>query len=413
MHFFVIIFLLLAGCKTVAPIATPRANIGIQVRSLTSGKVLYEQNPNELFIPASTLKIFTVATALAILKPSYQFETKVYYHQGDLYLQGSGDPEFSTHRLSDISARIKQLVKEPIQNIIVDDSVFDRNYFGLGWEDEDMGKGFAAPISGINVDYNRLVLTFLPGGKVLLEPFTKYVTLTTTKTTYELKGLGIAVQGTIPKVTRPQYKTYAIMNPPDWAGFLFKEQLQKAGVKVKGEIQEGFVPSGLTPITTSFSPYLSEMLINYTKFSRNLGNEAVLKTLGNGHFEQGLQKIEDFVGLGHRIVDGSGLSRQNAITPAQMTAFLVRVANDFQIAPEFTAALPIAGQDGTLKNVFLAESFKGKIRAKTGYMTGVKALTGYFRTKTSETVAFTVFANENKSTSHELQRWLEHILGSL
>src|SRR3989338_1263023 len=129
----------------------PQAQIGIQVRSVKSGKILYEENPNQKFIPASTLKIFTLATALHVLGPSYRFETQVFY-DGNLYLKGSGDPSFSVHSLNHLAGQIRQLIKTPIKNIIIDDSVFDGNYYGNGWLEEDLPKGYSAPISGINVN---------------------------------------------------------------------------------------------------------------------------------------------------------------------------------------------------------------------------------------------------------------------
>lgn len=380
----------LSACKT---LKIPDAQIGIQVRSLQSGKVLYEKNQDQKFIPASTLKLFTLATALQKLGPSYQFETQVFY-DGNLYLKGSGDPSFSVSDLDNLATQIKQLVKKPIQNIIIDDSVFDRNYYGNGWLEEDLSKGYSAPISGINVNFNRLLVTFLPNKQVLLEPLTQFVKLKINKSgEFKITGHGLDISGKLENLRKSQYKTYAIQDPNKWAGFLFKEALKRIGIQIKGHIQTGLVPKDLKPIASDFSPYLSEMLINYTKFSNNLGNEALLKTLGSGTFEKGLEIVRDFVGL-ESIEDGSGLSLKNLITPAQMTDFLIKTASNFQIAPEFMSALPIGSN----------------LRAKTGTMTGIRGLAGYFKRSNDEIVAFAVFANELKDPPEKLRAWVELIL---
>ena len=213
------------------------AEVGLQIRSLKTGKVLYAHNADKTFIPASTLKVFTAATALSKLKPSYRFETEVFHRGGTLYLKGSGDPEFSVHELDDLAGRIKQLVHRKINRIIVDASVFDKNYYGQGWSDDDSHNGYAAPVAGINVNYNRIVLGFLPGKKVIIDPLTDYVKLkTTSKGIFKLQGHGVSVSGNIPRVTRPWYKTYAIKDPIQWAGFLFEEALRRAGVKLSEKV---------------------------------------------------------------------------------------------------------------------------------------------------------------------------------
>ncbi|MEI6805197.1 MAG: D-alanyl-D-alanine carboxypeptidase/D-alanyl-D-alanine-endopeptidase [Myxococcaceae bacterium] len=386
--------------------------IGLQVRLVPSGKILYEQNEHEKFIPASTLKLLTLATALHKLGPSYRFETKVYY-DGNLYIKGSGDPSFSVHDLDDLAGQIKQLVKKPIKNIIIDDSVFDKNYYGQDWLEEDYDRRFSAPISGINVNYNRLVVGSLPDQKIILDPYTKFIKLRTKKSgDYTITGLGLDIKGKVQKLTAPQYKTYAIKEPIAWAGLLFKEALERIGIKITGVIKAGAVPENLNPITRDFSPYLSEMGINYTKFSNNLGNEALLKTLGAGNFEQGLEVVKKFVDI-ETLADASGLSRTNLVTPDQMADFLVKTASNFKIAPEFMAALPIGGEDGTLSRSFNKEPFKGNVRAKTGHMSGIRGLAGYYRRPDGKIVAFALFANEIEKNADKLKSWLELILNKL
>lgn len=413
LNLFLFCLFLLPGCKTLQPsLEAPKAKIGIQVRLVSSGKILYEKNPHEFFIPASTLKLLTLATALNTLGPSYRFETQVFY-DGNLYLKGSGDPSFSVHNLDDLAGRIKQLINKPIRNIIIDDSVFDKNYYGNGWLEEDYREGFSAPLSGINVNYNRLLVGLLPERKNFLDPWTRFVKLKTKKSgDFKITGHGMDIRGKILKLTSPQYQTYAVKDPVLWAGFLFKEALGRVGMTIKGHVKTGLVPTDLKPVTSHFSPYLSEMAIYYTKFSNNLGYEALLKTLGAGNFEKGLEVVRQFVGF-EGMVDGSGLSRLNSISPAQMTDFLIQTAKNFKISSEFMSALPIAGEDGTLVNGFQKEPFRGNMRAKTGSMSGVQNLAGYYQRPDGQVVAFTLFANELTCDSNELKSWFELIISKI
>lgn len=383
--------MLLSACQTLPVTQHPSIHLGIEIRSVASGKVIYSQNADQPFIPASTVKLLTIATALAKLGPSYRFRTDVFY-DGNLYLKGSGDPSFSLHDLDNLAAQIKQLAPGPIQDLVLDSSVFDQDLYGQDWLPEDFSFAYSAPVSGINLNLNRLILTFLPNGKILLDPLAFFIQLEQKGRRFKLKGPGIEIEDTLPIENQIRYKSYAIKNPEKWALALFQESLKRFGIQVKGKLRIGFVPSGLSTLTDHHSPLLSQMLINYTKFSNNLAHEALLKTLGHGSFQKGLEIVRTFTRI-QGIVDGSGLSRSNRVTPTEMTQFLLREAQNFQISPELMASLPIAGKDGTLKSRLIGNAATNHLRAKTGTMKGVRALAGYFLSQSGNLCAFSAFTN--------------------
>jgi D-alanyl-D-alanine carboxypeptidase/D-alanyl-D-alanine-endopeptidase (penicillin-binding protein 4) len=92
-------------------------------------------------------------------------------------------------------------------------------------------------------------------------------------------------------------------------------------------------------------------------------------------------------------MDGDGQSRYNLVSPDQMVEFLKWMKEQFLFFPEFLASFPISGVDGTLRERMSDPSLKGKVRAKTGTMTGISSLAGYAMTTSGELLAFSLFIN--------------------
>ena len=147
---------------------------------------------------------------------------------------------------------------------------------------------------------------------------------------------------------------------------------------------------------TTYSPPLKEIIKVINKNSQNFFAEQLLKTIGlekegygtvtNGVKEMGINP-ESMV-----LVDGSGLSRLNYVTPKQFVTLLNYMYKSKYFIP-FYNSLSIAGVDGSLGNRLQNTKAKDKIRAKTGYLEGVRSLTGYAFTLDNEPVAFSIIAN--------------------
>ena len=93
------------------------------------------------------------------------------------------------------------------------------------------------------------------------------------------------------------------------------------------------------------------------------------------------------------IVDGSGLSRYNLLSPEQLSKLLMMVSQNKKLWNIIYPALPIAGQDGTLAWRMRKSPAKHKVHAKTGSMTGLSALTGFVTTSSGHRLAFAVMMN--------------------
>lgn len=330
------------------------ASIGIKVVSVESGDVLYAKNVEKLHHPASTTKLFTAATALAKLGPNYRFITSLYADTrtdtqtiDNLYLKGKGDPILQTEDLEKICDSLIQTGVKTIRgDIVVDEAFFDTVREGPGWMWDD-------------------------------RPF---------------QMSALSIRNLLPD---KHAENRAIA-----CGHFLKSKLTQEGVSVKGNVVPGKVPSDAKSVVEHFSPPLSHIVKSMNKPSDNWIAEMLFKTIGAevkgepGTWQKGREAIGEFLDEitdgqnTYRFVDGSGLSRYNLLNTELLTKLLVYMYNNFELMPEFTASLPIAGIDGTLRNRMQGLYAERVLRAKTGTLSGVSALAGYTRTADGKVIAF-------------------------
>lgn len=447
----------------------PNVNIGIQISSLKDGSVVFEKNAHRHFVPASTIKVITLAAALYYLGPSYRFETEI-FAEGlnedgskvqNLFLKGSGDPSLMDHDLLTLASEVKQMgISQITGNIFVDAGIFDDVLWSEGTATEDRALGFGAPNCGINLNSNRLVIKTMPAplksglSYVVVKPDTKYIKIKTNMMTKNIKsrplsfsiehsdgtkeawpnamseglqrGDTVHINGRLQKGSDPQYAMLSVKDPAMMAGVVFKEHLKRLGVRVKGQVLRQAVPLKALKMTSLFSRSLGELMVDATKYSNNVANNSLIKAISAKHGQRpatsqgGLKLINDFlakeVGIspGSLIAaDGAGLSRYNLVTPHQMVKVLTYAATRFNMAPEFMVALPIGGQDGTLISRLKGDMFKGNIRAKTGYMSGLSNLVGYLSADNGERYAFAFMVNGFVGSAEKYRKMQEDVLASM
>ena len=195
---------------------------------------------------------------------------------------------------------------------------------------------------------------------------------------------------------------------------------------VSGEIEKGKVPKNAKLYQSMESKPLSRILWDAGKMSNNFVTEQILKTLcaeagppdkrTPATTQCGVEVLSEFLsGLGvnsegYRIADGSGLSRLNKISANTIAMVLAGMKKNEVLWPEFAASLSIAGVDGTLEDRFLKSSLKGKVRAKTGHLTGVNALSGYVPSKSGHLLAFSMIFNNFSGYHSTVERLQEKVL---
>jgi D-alanyl-D-alanine carboxypeptidase/D-alanyl-D-alanine-endopeptidase (penicillin-binding protein 4) len=431
---------------------------GIKVVSLETGETLYDQNSQQLFHPASNMKLLTTATALKRLGPNFKFKTTLYADtssvsdsilSGNLYLKGFGNPDLSTE---DLRSMVQELTSHGISEIsgdlICDDTYMDDLYWGSGWMWDDVSDWYWAPICALSVNDNCVEVSVKPGSKVgdslivELEPPTQYMKIVNRGVTIDsLDTLQqkafkaerrwrpaaentIVVQGG--RTIGASERTFVIdvVDAALYTGTLFSELLQEANITFEGQVLKGSVPDTSIVLAENFSPPLTMTIMNTNKISDNLSAELLLKTIGAevkgvpGTAEKGISVIKKFlneIGVDsttYEIVDGSGVSRYNVITPNLIVKLLKAMNADFGIQAEFKTSLPIAGVDGTLQNRMKNSAAESKLRAKTGSLRGVSSLAGYTTTADGELVAFSMIM-EHFVVSTSKIRGIQDRIGNL
>lgn len=414
------------------------ASMGIVVRDASSGKLLYQDHGSQRLVPASNMKLLTSVAAFAVLGADYRFETRLLTNgrqrgdtlDGDIYLQGSGDPTLTPEDIDVLAVTLAQHgIRQIRGRLLLDESAFDKIPLGAGWSWDNENYAFAAPISALNYsfdpqgDINVVRVDVHPGiNKKLPAAIASYpdksgVTLVNQTTTGEVTALTysrragsnqIVVGGTIALRDATRSRLVPIDDPGRAVGEQLYAALKKYRVTVHGEIGRAAAPASATLLANKSSAPLSQLAVTLLKLSNNGYAETLTKAMGRkvqgvGSWDAGLLAISQFLqqqGIASaalRQVDGSGLSRINQITPDQLAAVLLVARKQ----PWFAAwhnALPLAGNPalmvgGTLRNRMRNTEAAGRTHAKTGSLTGVSALSGYVDSATGRTLVFSMISN--------------------
>ncbi|MGA9293521.1 MAG: D-alanyl-D-alanine carboxypeptidase/D-alanyl-D-alanine-endopeptidase [Ignavibacteriaceae bacterium] len=418
------------------------ANWGVVIQSLETGEYFYRRNANKLFIPASDLKLFTTSAALILLGPEYSFSTDILINgkmdgsvlDGDLIVRGRGDPTISGRFYDDDKYKVFKDwsdsltnigIDEITGNIIGDDNRFDNLGLGKGWAWDDESYWFSAPSGAISFNDNVVDIVVKVNNEknipvIKTSPSTKYIVFinnvsvvpddsTTSINVYRQRGTNIVdVFGTIRR--QDSVKTYVtVNNPTQYSMVVLKSVLQKKDINVDGfamdidDISKLPADKNLKPLFTYYSPPLKEIIKVINKNSENFYSEQLLKTIGLekegfGSADNGV-KAEDMVfremGIlpeGMNIVDGSGLSRLNLVSPHQIVTLLNYMFKSKYFIPFFNS-LPIAGVDGTIGKRMKKTKAENNLRAKTGTHIGVSSISGFVYTLDNEPISFSIIAN--------------------
>jgi serine-type D-Ala-D-Ala carboxypeptidase/endopeptidase (penicillin-binding protein 4) len=468
---------------------------GIEVVSLDSGKILYTQNAEKLFTPASNTKLFTTAAALALIGPGYTSRTTVETHgnldkygrlNGDLVLVGRGDPNLSgrelpyslrtqrnDHPIQVLEQLADALVQKGVKyvdgDIVADDSYFAFERYGEGWSQDDLVLADGAPVSALTINDNVVFVNIFPADHagerafVNLTPFADYYQvdnriITTPAGTgrkifinREPGSTLLTLWGNMPLDDAGANEALAIENPAEFAATLFHQLLENRGVVVYGKqrTRHTELASLSTLSVTATAParggdevpraatlsqplvlagHESQPLIEdvrvINKVSQNLHAEILLRLLGRekgtaGTVEGGLEVLTGFLNQAgvppeqYVFYDGSGLSRQNLVSPHAIVQ-LLSYASTQTWGGSFRESLPVAGVDGSLADRLTNLDPRAHVYGKTGSLGGVKALSGYATTVKGQQVAFSILSNNfnlpNKRVTDTIDNIVEAIV---
>lgn len=373
----------------------PNTNVGIEIFDLEEGKVLYQKNSRYLFTPSSTLKTFTAAAAYNVLGLDFRFETQLLVDKkGKFYLKGSGDPEFSF-------ADLEKLLTFAKGDVIVDNTIFDSITKGPGWMWDDTGEYWDAPIEGFMVNQGCVKVTLQPTafGKaplVFLCPKIKNMKIRNLAICRETEEDLDVQRCWVTKEDIIEVKG-SIATSKDFLVAL-ESSVQLIGAK------SGVIPSDAKVVATHLSSPLSVLVQKMMKESNNVFAEAIFKKMGEirlgkpGTWNKGAKVVKEYLSnfcepLELSLVDGSGLSRYNQISPHHYITFIKYLFTNEEAFQEFEKTLPLAGIDGSLQKRMQDPELKGKVFAKTGSMTGACGLTGWVKPNDKKHIAFACISN--------------------
>lgn len=426
-----------------------RGRVGIKITSLISGKVIFENDAEKYFIPASNMKNFTVAAALEKLGPGFRFVTSVYANakpdaagtiKGDLRIFGRGDISISTaFNNGDYYKGIDNLVdkiaaagvKRIEGDLVGDETYFKGNPVPYTWEWDDLQWYDGAEISALPINNNAVDLTVKPGKSffspciVSVMPQTSLIRIVNTCRTSapgELKIFKpldrniIEISGMMWGSDKAITRYIAVTHPAELFMEFLKQRLLLKKIAVTGKTRIGG-KSGTVEIASLESPPLSVIAAKTMKPSQNMFSETVLWTLGEverarmaPYIGESLLPPEDSSTLGVSSVrgflgsigiardavlpyDGSGMSRHNQLTPSAVVALYTYMAKQSKNAHVWRDSLTVGGVDGTLSRRFTGTTAAGNIRGKTGTLDQVSALSGYITTAAGEELVVSVIVN--------------------
>jgi D-alanyl-D-alanine carboxypeptidase/D-alanyl-D-alanine-endopeptidase (penicillin-binding protein 4) len=419
---------------------------GVLVKSLKTDETLYAVNAGKLMMPASNMKIVTLAAAAEKLGWDFRYETTVAAAgpidggvlQGDLIVTGSGDPSLvaeggmADRVFADWASRLKERGIRAINGrVIGDDNGVEEPALGMGWMWDDAATEDSTSVGALQYNENALRVTVSPGpaagdsAGVSRSVGTSGLTIASAVTTGaagtatsigmdRLPGsTTLTLRGSVALGAAPSILAVSVDNPTQFYVNALRAGLIANGIDVRGpavDIDEvGSAPATRsTPIVSYHSAPLSALAVRLMKISQNLYAESFLKTLAAAPgvvptsaagWKAAAAIVERWgVPAGALIQrDGSGLTRYDFVTPDALVAILTHVYQDARLRGPFEASLPIAGRDGTLANRMKGTPAEGNVRAKTGSMTAVRGTSGYVTSADGEPLVFSILANNYDS----------------
>jgi len=439
------------------------ASVSLYFYDDSTKQTIIDLNSNLALVPASTMKLFTTATALQVLGASKQFSTKLQYDgsisgnvlNGNIYIKGGGDPTlgskyFSTGSIIESWAtEIKNLGIDSITGYIFGDATyFEEDYIPTTWSYGEIGEYYCTPACGLTIYDNQYDLTFYAGKKgrslaLNMNPHipnffydNKTVTIANEKNSTYIISIPYTTE-IILKGGVPGNGSYTITgsnpDPAFLASYELYEKLKSKNIKIgqtystirrikkdNDSVYNSIINKNRTAISSKSSAAVSAIVANTNLRSNNLFAETLLSHIGINYFShgsaesgaRGVLKYLTSIGIdtrGMTIFDGSGISRYNTVTTKQLVS-IIKYMKSSPNASIFYNSLPSSGESGTLSGFCDGTIAEGKIRAKTGTMSNVRSYAGYVTTNSGKTLMFAIIVNNHNCTNPELKVKLENLM---
>jgi len=443
------------------------AKWGICVITADSNKTVIAINDTAEMVPASTMKAINTAATLNMIGKDYTFMTYLLYDgdidkdsilHGNIYIKGGGDPTLGSPRIDTMNDMkylmplwVKQIRQQGIKKIegavIGDASIFDDTIAPPSWIYGDLGNYYGAGASGLTFHENSFRIIVKPGKRykdtariTQIDPPIPYITIknkVVNGTPYTADDLWVfggpydntrLVKGVVPRNNNEFPMRASLPDPSYFCAYSLFKALCDSGIMVtdsattyktlkdKGKLKS----RTLRVISYLKSPPLDTIMYYTNQRSINTYAEDILKILayektGTGSTYNGTRLVTQFwkskgVNLnGFVMKDGSGLSPEDRVSPRQLAEIMRAYISD-PMFPVFYQTLPIAGVSGTISSIFKGTIAENNLRAKSGYMMGLRTYTGYVYNSKNKMLTFGIMVNNHSATPTQMKSMLEKIM---
>ncbi|MHC4107156.1 MAG: D-alanyl-D-alanine carboxypeptidase/D-alanyl-D-alanine endopeptidase [Planctomycetota bacterium] len=459
----------LLACTTVADLrddvtilvdaaAIPNATIAVSVRDAAGDGALISINAEQRMIPASNMKLLVTGAALHALGADFEFKTRLIRDGDRLVIVGDGDPAFGDPALLEkipldieefLATWVDEVVEsglEAVTTVLVDDRVFDRRFVQPSWPADQLNRWYCAQAAGLNFHLN--VLHFYPQPRpdmrpdiTIFQPHADWLRLTNratsrteqheNNTAWIARRLGtndLTVFGNVKFAYRMPVRV-TVHDMPSFFARLLADRLTEAGIEVGGfGVVAGDDPSVTGEVLAEVVTPISTAVTRSNRDSQNLYAECLIKRIGAALTRQPGSWMNGGAIVRHvlherlhdpvlaslaAVADGSGMSRDNRIAPATMTAWLNSFHHDSQLGPILINSLAVPGK-GTLKRRFHGvELHEAKVRAKSGYIRGVSCLSGYVTMPDGRRRSFSIMVNGFSGAALPAMQLQEQIVAAI
>lgn len=421
--------------KTISTLGINKSAISVSVKDIKTDDTIFSLNDRTPRLPASTLKLLTTSAAVYTLGADYIYTTSLYKStNNDLYIKLSADPFLTSGDLDKMIdvAKTKDIAPK---TFYIDDSIFDSVEWGEGWQWDDELNPLMPKFSAYNINKNLVKIDISPISvnippSLAVKPFYPMTFVNQIKTEAKAQNsIKISRNNSIAPniynidgiVSKRTSINVPVPNPKMNFILRLEDSIRSKKLDYYSKIKTQILPKENIYLVEKVEHDITSMILAVLKNSNNMIAETLYKTAGakwtnaQGSEENSLEMLNNYIeniGLNAediKVVDGSGVSKNNLMTAKFMTDFLCYKAKqeDFET---FKNYLPEPGE-GTLKNRMLY--FKTNLKAKTGTLSDTSAIAGYITTKHGNTFAFDIMINDAKTTSSDKKNIEEQILRNI
>lgn len=405
--------------------------VSVSIKDAKTGLSVYSLNDRTPRQPASTLKVITTSASLDTLGTDYIFTTKLYKStNNDLYLKLGADPFLKSKDLKQLisTARDKNITPK---TFYIDDTIFDNVEWGEGWQWDDDLNPYMPKFSAYNIDGNVISVEITPikigsAPGIIVKPFYPITIMNLMTVSKDVNSIYFEHNSNISpniinangSITKQKTVNLPVASPQLYFKLRLQETIRNRKMDYYNPLEKGILPEKNVYLVDEINNSIDNAIKEILKNSSNFIAETVFKLAGakyagttgtaqnsyemlNAYFEKLGLNTDDI-----KIVDGSGVSKNNLMTADFMTSFLVKLYNseNFETIENY---LPTPGE-GTLKNRMLY--FKDNMRAKTGTLSDTSAITGFITTRRGKVYVFDIMIQDAKTSETDKKNIEEQIL---